>query len=94
MMGNTKQCKKKSTKPGRKRRDSGTVLRSAIEKIVVNESEKIARALVEKTIEGNMTGAKLLVDLTGAVIPRAKPPKKRRGPTLAQRLFREKPWAG
>ena len=93
-MGNSKQNQTKRKKTSSKTRDGGEQLRTAVEKLVAEQSEKIAQALVDKTIKGNMTGARLLVDLSGANSPQTKPPKKRRGPTTAQRLAMDKPWEG
>ena len=93
-MGNSKQNQTKRKKTSSKTRDGGEQLRIAVEKLVAEQSEKIAQALVDKTIKGNMTGARLLVDLSGANSPQTKPPKKRRGPTTAQRLAMDKPWEG
>ncbi|HEV2485443.1 MAG TPA: hypothetical protein VGT08_07920 [Terracidiphilus sp.] len=94
MMGNAKQGLTKRKKTSSKTRDGGEQLRTAVEKLVAEQSEKIAQALIDKTIEGNMTGARLLVDLSGAKSPQTKPPKKRRGLTTAQRLAMDKPWEG
>jgi hypothetical protein len=93
-MGNAKQKLTERKKTSSKTRDGGGQLRTAVEKLVAEQSEKIAQALIDKTIEGNMTGARLLVDLSGAKSPQIKPPKKRRGPTTAQRLATDKPWEG
>jgi hypothetical protein len=78
-MGNSKQNQTKRKKTGSKTRDGGEQLRIAVEKLVAEQSEKIAQALV---------------DLSGAKNPQTKPPKKRRGPTTAQRLAMDKPWEG
>jgi hypothetical protein len=93
-MGNSKQNQTKRKKTSSKTRDGGEQLRTAVEKLVAEQSEKIAQALVDKTIKGNMTGARLLVDLSGAKSPQTKPPKKRRGLTTAQCLAMDKPWEG
>jgi hypothetical protein len=78
-MGNSKQNQTKRKKTSSKTRDGGEQLRTAVEKLVAEQSEKIAQALV---------------DLSGANSPQTKPPKKRRGPTTAQRLAMDKPWEG
>jgi hypothetical protein len=69
-------------------------LRSAINKRVSQDCEKIANALVERTIAGNMTGAELLADLTGAKHLHNQPVKKRSGPSQAQLLMLQPPWQG
>lgn len=69
-------------------------LRSAINRLVGQQCGRIAQALVDKTIAGNMTGARLLADLSGAKNPRNQPPKKRFGPSDAERLAMEPPWQG
>jgi hypothetical protein len=74
--------------------DGGSMLRSAVDILVGKESERIAQAMVKKTIEGNMSGARLLTDLTGAMKSKNKPPKKRYGPTEAELLAMEPQWEG
>jgi hypothetical protein len=77
--------------------ESGDRLRSEVDILVSQECRKIARAMVKNTIDGNMSVARLLVDLTGARArkPRDLPVKKpRRGMTLAQRLAKEPDWKG
>ena len=82
--------RKAEPKPG----EGAEWLRCAIDKLVGQECGRIAKALVEKTIAGNMTGARLLVELSGAKNPLNRPVKKRRGPTLAQQLAAEPQWTG
>ncbi|MGD0730850.1 MAG: hypothetical protein ABR956_06275 [Terracidiphilus sp.] len=74
--------------------DSGERLRKAVEMEVSRRCRRIAKALVDKAAKGDMTGAKLLVELTGARTPREKPPKKRTGLTVAQQLAMDDPWKG
>lgn len=74
--------------------DSAERLRSAIDEEVIRQSHEIARALVKKTISGDMSGARLVADITGVKNPRIKPPKNRCGPTLAEQLALEPPWEG
>ena len=91
------KAKKEPAKRKRKSaqsRDGGGKLREAVVQRVAEECDRIAESLVNKTLEGNMVGAKLLVDLTGAKIPPPKPPRKRRGPTMAQMLAACPPWQG
>ncbi len=91
-MGNSKQNQNKRSKTSNKTSNGGKKLRSEVEKLVAVQSEKIAQALVGKTIQGNMTGAKLLLDLSGANALQSEPKKKRRGPTTAQQWAMDKPW--
>jgi hypothetical protein len=91
-MGTTKQKKTIRKVTRSKTPDGGGQLRTAVVILVAKESEEIAKALVAQTKKGNMTGAKLVVDLTGARNPREMPPKKRRGPSEAQRLATNKQW--
>jgi hypothetical protein len=81
---------KKEPLPG----DGGMLLRSAVDELVIKEGKLIARALVNTTCKGSVPGARLVVELTDAKKPQEKPTKKRRGPTLAQCLERDKPWRG
>jgi hypothetical protein len=77
--------------------ETGERLRTAIDEEVSLECRRIARALVKNTIDGNMSVARLLIDLTGARArkPRELPVKKpRRGMTWAQRLAMEPDWKG
>jgi len=63
-------------KPSSRKRNSlpagrgGARLRSSVNTMVGKESEAIARALLDKA--GNMTGARILVELTGAQNPPAR----------------------
>jgi hypothetical protein len=72
----------------------GERLRSALNKLVDEQSEQIAQALINKTIAGNMVGARLLSDLTGAKNPRIKPTRKKRGLSEAEELASEQTWVG
>ena len=82
---------KRHPKPGR----AGSVLRSSVDLLVIEESVRIAEALVDNAIHGSVAGAKLIADLTGAKNPPKKEPpkkKKRRGLTYAQQLALDPPW--
>ena len=71
----------------------GARLRSSINTLVGLESDRIARALIDKTLAGNMTGARLLVELSGAQnAPPEKKKKKRPGPSWAELLASEPEW--
>ena len=69
---------------------------SSVNVILNDESDRIARALVEKTIAGNMSGARLLVELSGAKHPPAKPEDKAEEsddfPSLAEMLMCKGQW--
>jgi hypothetical protein len=79
-------AKKRRTTPGR----GAALLRSSVNTKVGEESDRIANALVENTVAGNMTGARLLVELTGADKPPVPKKKKRRGPSLVD-FFKSQP---
>ncbi len=53
---------------------------NSVNVILNDESDRIARALVDKTIAGNMSGARLLVELSGVKHPPAKPEDKAEDP--------------
>ena len=78
--------------PGR----GGERLRNSVNVILNDESDSIARALVDKTIAGNMSGARLLVELSGAKQPPAKPEDKAEdkddGPTLVELMMSRGEW--
>lgn len=68
-------------------------LRNSVNTMVDKESDAIAQALIKKTVEGNMAGARILVVLTGAdKTPPEKKKKKRRGPSWAELLASEPEW--
>jgi hypothetical protein len=56
---------------------AGANLRRAVDKLVSENTEKIAQALVNQTIAGNMAGARLVTALTGAEKPPTQPKKSR-----------------
>jgi len=69
-----KPANKKLAAPRRRRRKlppgrGAERLRSSVNVILNDESDLIARALVDKTIAGNITSARLLVELSGAKHP-------------------------
>lgn len=66
-------------------------LRNSVNVILNDESDRIARALVEKTIAGNMTGARLLVELRAKHAP-AESEDEWDGPGLIERLSADPPW--
>jgi hypothetical protein len=87
---------------------AGANLRRAVDKLVSENTEKIAQALVNQTIAGNMAGARLVTALTGAEKPPTQPKKsrareektparkwpRRTEPSMALRLAMEPPWEG
>jgi len=74
--------------------EGAELLRNAVDKLVGKECGRIAKALVDKTIAGDVTSAKLVTELAGAKGPRTKPPRKRQGITLAQWLGAQPQWKG
>jgi hypothetical protein len=70
----------------------GATLRRALGELVTKESKKIARAVVNQTIAGNMTGARIITALTDAENPPAPKKRKRRGLSEAERLALEPSW--
>jgi hypothetical protein len=72
-------------------------LRNSVNVILNDESDRIARALVDKTIAGNMSGARLLVELSGVKHPPAKPEDKSEDPedgmSLTEILMSRGEWA-
>jgi hypothetical protein len=67
---------------------------AAVDILVSQECGRIARALVDKTISGNMAGARLVAELSGAKNPRNKPVKKWHGPSHADQWAAEPKWEG
>ena len=67
-------------------------LRSSANTMVDRESDNIVQALIKKTIAGNMTGARILVELTSAQNPPPEKKKKRRRPSWIQLLASEPEW--
>jgi hypothetical protein len=87
----SKPRRKSAPKPG----DGAVLLRNAVDQLVGQECSRIAKALVDRTIAGNMAGAKLLTELSGAKNLGSQPQKKkRRGPSLALWLARQPKWEG
>ena len=77
----------------RKRGAAGAFLRSSINEQVGLQSDQIAKAVVNKTLAGDMTGARILIQITGA----DKVPvevKKKSGPSWAMQLAAEPLWQG
>jgi len=73
------------------------LLRKAVDQLVGQECSRIAKALVDRTIAGNMTGAKLLTELSGAKKQGSQPPpkkKKQRAIDLLSWLDAEPQWEG
>ena len=86
---------KKKTIPAKLRKPGagGARLRSSVNEQVGLKSDQIAKALVKKTIDGDMSGARILIQITGA----DKVPvevKKPSGPSWAMLLAAEPPWQG
>jgi len=80
-------------KPG----EGGTKLLSAFNHRVARESERIALAVVNKAIGGDMNGARLLANLTGATAQSSQLTKKayrRPLPYSADELAAQSRWPG
>ncbi len=102
----TTKSKTTSRKPNRKSsgatkkqpvagdQDAGGRLRAAIDKEVAARSRMIAKAMVDRTIDGNAGVARLLVDFTGAKKRQKPPAEKPSTPTWAQYRASEPPWPG
>jgi hypothetical protein len=67
-------------------------LRSAINNLVGRESDRLARALSDKAVAGNMAAARLLVEISGADKEPPEKKKKRKGPSWAELLVAEPEW--
>ena len=80
--------KKHKIPPGR----AAVRLRSSVNSLVSQDSDRIAKALIDKTVAGNMTGARLLVELSGANHPPVEPKKKRSGKSLLDELESGPQW--
>ena len=51
--------------------------------LVIEQSARVAEALVDKAIHGSVAGVKLVADLTGAMnVPKQEPPRKKERPRL------------
>ena len=99
--GNASKKPRKTTKSkGRKRasrektacKDGAERLRQAADKRVGRNSEKLADLLTEKALKGDLASTKTLVSLAAGKKPIPEPVKKRRGPSLAERLAAEPEW--
>jgi hypothetical protein len=82
----------KSGKRERTSKDGAEQLKRAADKRVGRNSEKLADLLTEKALEGDLASARVLVGLAERKKPREKQVKKRRGPSLAERLVAEPEW--
>ncbi len=98
-----KPAKPRRKLPGRKRATTSARrlakgrgaarLRSSINTIVALESDRLARALSEKAVAGNMAAARLLVEISGAD---KEPPEKKRkkSNSWVELLASEPEWEG
>ncbi len=80
--------KSNKTPPGR----GATRLRNSINSLVSRQSDDIAQALIDKTVAGNMTGARILVELSGAGKPPGPVEKKHGGLKLIDILESDPEW--
>ncbi|MGO8759310.1 MAG: hypothetical protein ACLQG3_14420 [Terracidiphilus sp.] len=88
--------KKRGRKPSRKPTPAeptppgqgATRLRDSVNTLVSRESDRIAQALIDKTVAGNMSSARILIELAG------KPPLQEEdtGPSMADLLTAEPEW--
>lgn len=74
--------------------DARDTLHGAIDEEVKANSEKIARAIVRKSIEGDASLTRLLVDCSGAKKRQKAPTEESGGPSLARRWAAERQWDG
>ena len=63
-----------------------------IEREVARNSDQIAKALVEGSIHGNITGAKLLIDISGAKTARNNSSTREDWSTYLDELENEEQW--
>lgn len=71
---------------------AATRLRNSINSLVSQQSDEIAQALIDKTVAGNMTGARILVELSGADKPPDLVKKKHGGLKLIDLLESDSEW--
>jgi hypothetical protein len=93
------QAKKRGPKPSNKEPEAtetipepgvaGSSLHNAINAAVACQTSRIANALIEGTIKGNVSSAKLLIDITGA---RNAPRKSANTFSLAEFLASQEEW--
>ena len=76
------------------RKDGAERLRQAADKRVGRNSDKLADLLTEKALAGDLASAKVLVGLAERKKASLEPKKRRRGPSLAERLAAEPEWQG
>lgn len=82
-------------KPKRVRGEALRRLRKAAKRQVRDNSAVIAKKLLDLTLEGDMPSAKMLVSLIGKPqTKRKKPPKSKRGYSLALDLASDPPYDG
>jgi hypothetical protein len=80
--------KSRKTPPGR----GATRLRNSVNSLVSQQADEIAKALIDKTKAGNMTGARILVELSGAGKPPDPVKKKPGGLKLIDLLESDSEW--
>ncbi len=85
-----KPAKEYVARPG----SGAACLRSSINTLVEKESKELAKALVDHAKAGNVSSAKLLVELTGAKDPPPAPEQKQCGTKLSGRWGTEPQWQG
>jgi hypothetical protein len=88
---NQKAANQPELKPG----EGGSNLLRAINRRALLECDLIARAIVQKAKDGDISGLRLLADLTGAKVLSSQPPKKPRPrllPSSAEYLAGQAKW--
>jgi hypothetical protein len=76
------------TPPGR----GATRLRNSVNSLVSQQADEIAQAVIDKTKAGNMTGARILVELSGADKPPDPVEKRHGGLKLIDLLESDSEW--
>ena len=69
-------------------------LREAADKMLEENSGKITQSLLDRTLSGNVTSARLLLELAEKKAEAEATKKKRRSPSLAKVLAAEPKWDG
>jgi hypothetical protein len=76
------------------RKDGAEQMRQAADRRVGRISEQLADMLEGKALKGDLNSAKVLFGLAERKKPIPEPVKRRRGPSLAERLSAEPQWQG
>lgn len=97
--GGARRGRKAALPPPAERNDppghGAALLRRSVNSLIGDAADDITQALIDKAKAGNVTGARILVELSGE--PEAPPPppkKKSRWAAYAEQVAREKEWEG